>query len=156
MQAITQRHNRVVERLVNSVRTGDITTDRTVTGSGSNVRPDIVIVEPDRATIIDVCCPFDNGAEALDEAVQRKETKYQHLKDFFESTAKPCEVYGFAIGALGSWCPGNNRVLSRLHMSKRYKNLFRKLCITYVIQGSCDIYRQHLGCDAVTSVATTP
>ena len=149
MVAITTRHDKVVDRLTAAIRSGSITTDQTVKDSGSTVRPDIVIEEPTKVTIIDVCCPFENGEEALDEAVARKEVKYEHLKSHFESQGKECSVFGFAIGALGAWHPGNERVLSALGMTPRYKNLFRKLCCTDVIQGSTDIYRQHLGCDDV-------
>ena len=149
MPAITERHNKVVDRLTNAARSGTITTDQTVQDSNSPVRPDIVIIDHDQVLIIDVCCPFENGEEALDEAVARKEIKYQHLKDHFEASGKSCEVFGFAIGALGAWHPDNERVLNALGMTPRYKNLFRKLCCTDVIQGSTDIYRQHLGCDDV-------
>ena len=149
MTRITERHNKIVDRFTNAVRHGSITTDQTVKDSNSNVRPDIIIQHDNRVTIIDVCCPFENGTEALDEAVSRKEVKYEHLKLHFESLGKDCEVFGFAVGALGAWHPGNERVLSALGMTPRYKNLFRKLCCTDVIQGSTDIYRQHLGCDDV-------
>jgi hypothetical protein len=100
-------------------------------------------------TIIDVCFPFENGEEASEEAVAYKELKYIHIKTHFEAQNKSCDVFGFAIGALGTWHLGNERVLSALGMSPRYKNLFRKLCCSDVIQGSTEIYRQHLGFDDV-------
>ncbi|CAB4023934.1 Hypothetical predicted protein [Paramuricea clavata] len=149
MPAITIRHNKIVDRITNAVCHGSISTNQTVRDSGSPVHPDIVIQNNNHVTIIDVCCPFENGEEALEEAVARKELKYLHLKSHFEVQNKSCEVFGFAIGAHGTWHPGNERVLSALGMSPRYKNLFRKLCCTDVIQGSTDIYRQHLGCDDV-------
>ena len=149
MPAITTRHNKIVDRLTNAVRQGSISTDQTVQDSGSPVRPDIVIQHNNHVNIIDTCCPFENGEEALEEAVAHKELKYMHLKTHFEAQNKSCDVFGFAIGALGMWHPGNERVLSALGMSPRYKNLFRKLCCSDVIQGSTDIYRQHLGCDDV-------
>ena len=149
MPAITQRHDKIVDRLTNAVRSGTVTTNKTVADSQSTVRPDIVIEKDNAVTIIDVCCPFENGEEALEEATARKEVKYEHLRSHFEAQGKTCSVFGFAVGALGAWHPGNERVLSALDMSPRYKNLFRKLCCTDVIQGSTDIYRQHLGCDDV-------
>jgi hypothetical protein len=149
MLAITTRHNKIVDRLTNAVRSGSISTDKTVQDSGSPVRPDIVITNNNHVTIIDVCCPFENGPEAMEEAVARKEVKYNHLKTFFEAQGKSCNVFGFALGALGTWFPGNEQVLTALNMTPRYKNLFRKLCCSDTIQGSTDIYRQHLGCDDV-------
>ena len=133
MVAIRQRHDKIVNRLVNAVRFGEVTTDRTVAETNSRVRPDIIFCE-------------ENGSESLDEAETRKVEKYSHLKEHFTSTGKRCEVYGFVIGALGTWHPSNERVLRKLGMTKSYKNLFRKLCCSDVIQGSTDIYRQHLGC----------
>ena len=38
----------------------------------SPARPDIVIEQDNKVTIIDVCCPFENGEEALEEATARK------------------------------------------------------------------------------------
>jgi hypothetical protein len=75
MPAITTRHNKIVDRLTNAVRSGSVSTDKTVRDSGSPVRPDIVIENNSHVTIIDVCCPFENGPEALEEAVARKEVK---------------------------------------------------------------------------------
>ena len=43
-------------------------------------------------TIIDVCCPFENGPEALEEAVEGKQVKYDHLKTFSESQGKSCDI----------------------------------------------------------------
>ena len=151
MTSITECHDRIVDRLTNAVQPGTISTNKTVTDSNSIVRPDIIIEDNDHVSIIDVCCPFHNGEEALEEAAACKEVKYEHLKNHLEAQGKTCSVYGFAVGALGSWHPGNKRVLAALGMTNRYKNLFRKLCVTDVIQGSSDIYRKHLGCDEIST-----
>ena len=92
MPSITACHNQIVERLTKAVRNGEVTTDRTVANSNSPVRPDIVIQNAEQVTIIDVCCPFENGEEALEEAAARKELKYEHLKTHFESLGKKCDV----------------------------------------------------------------
>ena len=117
MVAITTRHNKIVDRLTSAVRSGTITTDQTVRDSGSQVRPGIIVDDVNKVTIIDVCCPFKNGAESLEEAAARKELKYEHLKTHFEALGKECSVYGFVVGTLGSWHPGNERVLAALNMS---------------------------------------
>ena len=98
-------------------------------------------------TIIDVCCPFDNGPEALSDAKNLKLNKYEPHKHFFTSQGKQCEVYGFVVGALGSWYPRNEATLRALGMTRTYKSLFRKLCCTDAIQGSTNIHRQHMGLD---------
>ena len=79
MPAITERHNKIVECLTNAVRLGTVTTNKTVAESLSTVRPDIVIKKDNAVTIIDVCCPFENGEEVLEEATAGKEVKYEHL-----------------------------------------------------------------------------
>ena len=147
MVAIRQRHNSVVDRITNAVRFGNITTDRSVPGSHSPLRTDIVVEEGNQISIIDVCCPFENDPQALIDAEQRKLTKYEPLKQFYETQGKQCSVFAFVVGSLGTWYPKNELVLSRLGMTKFYKRLFRKLCCTDVIQGSTNIYRQHLGLD---------
>ena len=134
-----------VDRLSNAIRSGEVITDRTVADTNSNLRPDIIIKQDNRISIIDVCCPFDNNHEALSDAENRKLNKYDHLKHHFISKGLNCEVFGFVIGALGSWYPKNEAVLRNLGMTRSYKSLFRKLCCTDVIQGSTNIYRKHLG-----------
>ena len=145
MPSILRRHNSIVDRIVNAVQRGTITTDQQVRAANSRLRPDIIVEEDNKVVIIDVCCPFDNDAEALRDAEQRKLNKYEGLKQFFIGQGKQCEVFGFVIGALGSWHPANEKVLRELGMSKRYRSLFRKLCCSDAIQGSTNIYREHLG-----------
>ena len=144
---IRTRHNKIVTRITEAVRHGSITTDRTIAASGLSLRPDIVVEEDDRILIIDVTCPFDNGPDALEEAAETKRLKYQPLKEHCDTTGKHCEILPFVIGSLGSWHPTNELVLARLGMTTRYRNLFRKLCCTDSIQGSCDVYRLHMGWD---------
>ena len=153
MPSILRRHNSIVDRIVNAVQRGSITTDQQVRAANSRLRPDIIVEEDKKVLIIDVCCPFDNNAEALRDAEQRKLDKYEGLKQFFVGQGKQCKVFGFVIGALGSWHPANENVLRELGMSKRYRSLFRKLCCTDAIQGSTDIYREHLGITDVSQDA---
>ena len=105
---------------------------------------DIIVKDDNKVLIIDVCCPFDNNAEALRDAEQPKLNKYEGLKQFFVGQGKQCQVFGFVIGALGSWHPANENVLRELGMSKCYRSLFPKSCCTDEIQGSTNIYREHL------------
>ncbi len=145
LPSILRRHNSIVDRIVNAVQYGTITTDQQVPAANSRLRPDIIVEEDNKVLIIDVCCPFDNDAEALRDAELRKLNKYEGLKQFFIGQGKQCHVFGFVIGALGSWHPANEKVLRELGMSKRYRSLFRKLCCTDAIQGSTNVYREHLG-----------
>ena len=153
MVQIRNRHNRVVDRLTNAIRFGTISTDRTIRDSGLRLRPDIVVEEQDQVLIIDVTCPFDNDVDALTDAALAKIHKYEPLKQFVESTGRKCQIFPFVVGALGSWYPKNELLMTRLGMTRRYKSLFRKLCCTDAIQGSNNIYRLHLGCDDAAPVA---
>ena len=147
MTQIRDRHNKIVQRIVNAVRFGEIQTDKAIRDSGSRLRPDIVVKDNNHVLIIDVTCPFDNDANALSEAAQHKFTKYEQLKQHFIAQGLHCEVYPFVIGALGSWYKKNELLCTKLGMTRRYKSLFRKLCCSDAIQGSTNIYRLHLGWD---------
>ena len=116
MVAITSCCNKVVNCLTSAVHSGTITTDQTVFDSGLQVRPDIVIDDSDKVTIINICCSFENGAESLKDAGACKELKYDHLKSHFEALGKDCSVFGFVVGALGSWHLGNEIALAALNM----------------------------------------
>ena len=72
MPSILRRHNSIVDRIVNAVQRGSITTDQQVRAANSRLRPDIIVEDDKKVLIIDVCCPFDNNAEALRDAEQRK------------------------------------------------------------------------------------
>ena len=54
MTQIRDHHNKIVDRLTNAVRFGEITTDKTVRTSGLRLRPDIVVEEKNEVLIIDV------------------------------------------------------------------------------------------------------
>lgn len=150
MVQIRERHDKIVERVVNSIRFGTITTDRAVQESGLRLRPDIIVEEKNEVLIIDVACPFDNDEDALSNAALTKVNKYQGLKEHFQSTGRLCEVFPFVVGALGSWYKQNELLCKKLGMTRKYKSLFRKLCCTDAIQGSTNIYRLHLGMDDAT------
>ena len=106
---IRERHNKLVKRITDAIRFSTITTDRTIVDSGLPLRPDIVVEEDDRILIIDVTCPFDNGADALDEAAQARRLKYHCV-----STKKRCEIYPFVVGPLGSGTHLTNSYLQNL------------------------------------------
>ena len=144
MTKIRERHNSVVNRLSQAVRSGLVRIDKQVPGIADECRPDIVIENDDDVIVIDVTCPFENGEKALAEADYNKVMKYDHVKRHFQSMGKSCSVHGFVIGSLGTWHPDNEAVLSKLMMSRSYKSLFRKLCCTDVIKGSADIYYSHM------------
>ena len=144
MVSIRERHDRIVTRLSKAIYRGEVTLDQTVPDTMTTDRPDIVVRDGNEVIIIDVACPFENDSDALQTAADRKCEKYNYLKNHFSTTGKNAKVFGFIIGALGTWYPKNEEVLNALRISKKYRKLFRKLCCTDAIQGSRNIYVEHL------------
>ena len=144
MPSITKRHDSVLQRLSNAVHRGTYTVDKIVPGAPGINRPDLVITENNKVTIIDVTCPFENDDSALSSAALRKEEKYNYLIDHFRTLNKQSKVFGFVVGPLGGWFPGSEKVLDEIYMIKRYRTLFRKLCCADAIKGSRNIYVEHL------------
>jgi hypothetical protein len=75
MPSITKRHDSVLQRLTNAIKRGTHTVDKVVPGAPGNNRPDLVITDNNKATIIDVTCPFENDDSALSLAATRKKEK---------------------------------------------------------------------------------
>ena len=144
MTLIRNRHDKIVERLRKAHRFGNLRIDHQIPGLNDACRPDLVITNENEVTVIDVTCPFENDESALAAADYAKVMKYQNVKSHFQSLGLKCNVYGFVIGSLGTWHPNNEAVLRSLGMSRRYKSLFRKRCCSDVIQGSAEIYYQHM------------
>ena len=144
MVAITARHDKILKRLVDTIQFGDISVDKIVPGAPGSNRPDIVIREGNKAVIIDVSCPFENDSESMDISARRKVEKYNYLVDFFALQNVQAKVFGFIVGSLGGWYKANELVLNELEMSMRYRTLFRKLCCADAIQGSRNIYVEHV------------
>ena len=127
MTSITARHNNILKRLSDAVHRGSFAIDQVVPGAPGNNRPDLVITENNKVSIIDVTCPFENDQDALRSAAERKVQKYNYLVDHFRSLNIQAKVFGFVVGPLGGWYDGNEKAMDELHMSKRYRTLFRKL-----------------------------
>ena len=145
MVSIRRRHNLVVTRIQNSIRTGEVTLDKHIAGDQPRLRPDIVHYDGEKATIIDVSIPFDNGENALATAAEAKVQKYQSTKQaLLDKGYTDVVILPFIVGALGTWYPRNELVLNRLGVAKRYRGLMRKFCCQDAIKGSRDIWTEHL------------
>ena len=117
-----------------------MTLDKHVPGDIPRLRPDIVHYEGDKATIIDVSIPFDNGENALSTAAEAKIQKYQSTKQpLLDKGYTDVVILPFIVGALGSWYPQNEMVLNRLGISKGYRGLMRRFCCQDAIKRSRDI-----------------
>lgn len=144
MVSVRSRHDRIATRLSNEIYRGDIVLELTVPEDPGRDRPDIVVRDGTRVTIIDIACLFENDENALQTAADRKVEKYQYLIPHFATQCLTAKVFPFIVGALGVWFHSNESVLNELRISHRYRTLFRKLCCADTIQGSRYLYINHL------------
>ena len=144
MVSITERHDKVLKRIADSIKYGEVSIDKVVPDAPNENRPDIVVRDGNKALIIDVTCPFENGEEIFQNAARNKVEKYNYLIDFFATKDIEAKVFGFVVGPLGGWFRGNEMVLNEINMSMRYRTHFRKLCCADAIKSSRNIYVEHL------------
>jgi hypothetical protein len=76
-----------------------------------NLRPDLVIVKNNKATIIDITIPFENRLEALTTARQQKVNKYAALARTLNTRYHEVKVDAIVLGSLGTWDPENDRLM---------------------------------------------
>ena len=150
MSAITSRHDSVMSEVLRRIPPGtfsSVTVDRVVpehvAATGELLRPDIVARRPDgSAVVVDVVCPFDRGADALDEAAARKLAKYDELcTNLHQATGKPVACHALVVGSLGSYARGNNTTLSALGIPNGDRSRVAKLISSLSIKGSHNIWR---------------
>lgn len=77
---------------------------------------------------------------ALEDAARSKMYKYQPLRQSLLQNYTSVEILPFIVGALGSWYPPNDGVLSRLHIGWKYAFLMRRLGVVSAIFGSQTIW----------------
>ena len=145
---IQARHNALVSRLLKAMRlspTAVVYTDAPPPLC-PGVRPDICIVDEVKkeVTVIDVACPFENGATSLEVASEVKRAKYEVIKLAYAAVGYKVSVLPFVLGSLGAWYPPNDLVLASLQIGPRYAQLFRMLCVSSTISWSRNIYCSHV------------
>jgi hypothetical protein len=133
----TRRYNAVVNRIRKAAESKytNLAENDVVLG---NLRPDLVIVKNNKATIIDITVPFENRMEALNQARLLKLQKYEDLARAPSGRFAEVKVDTIVLGSLGSWDPENDKVM-RTMCSKKYLKPFKKLCVSDVIRYSRDI-----------------
>lgn len=147
--AITNRHRAVLREVILAMPEDArrmTRVEKTVEGSGSLDKPDIVLIDERRrsAVIVDVCCPYDKRYGGLEAARMHKEVKYQHLVQFLEGKGLKASAQALVVGALGSWDPKNKEVLTYLSIPNfKHQQLARK-CVSSAIAWSRNIYMEHV------------
>ena len=103
MVSITERHDKILKRLADSIKYGEVSIDKIVPDAPNENRPDIVVRDGNTALIIYVTCLFENGEEIFQIAARNKVEKYNYLIDFFATKGIQAKVFGFVVGPLGGW-----------------------------------------------------
>jgi len=148
--AIQLRHDAVLHRLWKASRLpGVVRVNQRVEGVGDgleSLRPDLVIRhEPSKSVVIcDVTVPFENRWIAFEDARARKIAKYSPLAEELQRQGYRVVVTAFVIGALGSWDPRNEAVLSLLRVGPQYAAMMRRLIVSDTIRWSRGIYVEHV------------
>ena len=140
------RHNSILERIVRAVPefVGTKMKEQQIPGTTGDNRPDLTIISPcgTKVTLVEVSCPFEGTPTALEDAANLKMTKYEPLRQQLLQTYAEVTIHPFIVGSLGSWFPGNDRVLSALRIGQKYAALMRRLCVVSAIAGSQNIWYQ--------------
>ena len=141
---VRDRHNAILDRIVRAIpdHLGTKIKEQPLPGTSGANRPDLTIISPDESSIllVEVSCPFEGSPTALEDAARSKTEKYEPLRQTLLQKYTSVEVLPFIVGALGSWYPPNDRVLSRLHIGWRYASLMRRLCVVSAIAGTQAIW----------------
>ena len=141
-----ERHNAILERIVRAIPEflGTKMKEQSIPGTTGDNRPDLTIISPcgTRVTLVEVSCPFEGTPTALQDAADLKVAKYEPLRQQLLQTYAEVTIHPFIVGNLGSWFPGNDRVLSALKIGHKYAALMRRLCVVSAIAGSQNICYQ--------------
>lgn len=139
----THRHNLIVNRIKEaSKRHWNLLSENQMV-TGTRLKPDLILEKNGHLLILDVTCPFEDGADAFKDARSIKREKYKPLLKHFGSHYKSIQIEAIIVGSLGSWDPKNDRILLRL-CSKKYLNLMKKLIVSETIKCSHDIFYEFL------------
>ena len=141
-----ERHNAILERVVRAVPDflGTKTKEQPLPRTTGDNRPDLTIISPcgTKVTLVEVSCPFEGSPTALEDAAAHKVQKYEPLQQQLLQQYREVTVHPFIVGSLGSWFPGNDRVLSALRIGHKYAALMRCLCVVSAIAGSQNLWYQ--------------
>ena len=118
--------------------------EQALPGTTGDNRPDLTIISPcgTKVSLVEVSCPFEGTPTALEDAANHKVAKYESLRQQLLLNYAEVTIHPFIVGSLGSWFPGNDRVLSALRIGHNYAALMRRLCVVSAIVGSQNIWYQ--------------
>ncbi|KAG8240308.1 hypothetical protein J437_LFUL018723 [Ladona fulva] len=108
----TELHDKIISLVADILpREWTIRLNRTISGTGSCLRPDIYLEDGNETVIVDVTVPFENGPEALGRAREGKTVKYNELAEMVRIMGRyqnPVHLGAIVVGALGAWDEQNS------------------------------------------------
>lgn len=147
---ILSRHDNILARVEKTVRYTNpgakITVNKICNVAKRDVRPDLVMVNEKEkvVAIIDVCCPFESGPEALNIARARKQLHYQPEMIAFQKKGYKVLCDAIVVGALGTWSRANDRVLLYLGTTHAYLKQMKLFIINETIETSKNLFWRHV------------
>lgn len=145
LSAIAMRHHTVLGRLVAALSpaaSASLSLGCVVPAlSGQTLKPDLVLDDGSEAVLVDVTCPFEGSADALDVAASLKKQKYATcISALLAAGRRSAVVRPFVVGSLGGWWPGNEACLADLGIPRSSRTLLRRLCVSDAIMGSAAVW----------------
>ena len=148
-----ERHNRIQDLLLSaipdghfrSIREDTVNTDHREL-SGQDLRPDVVATRHDGSTVVlDVTCPYVNGPLSLQNAAERKLTKYEELcTNIADSSGKRVDFFPFVVGSLGCYSRYNQQAMNALGIPRSAQRRLAKHVVTAAINGSHKIWSRFI------------
>jgi hypothetical protein len=139
-----RRHDRMADHIALKCKQKGYQVEREQLFSveGGRLKPDLVVIDGERALIVDVTVRFESG-DALARGASEKIEKYRPLADFFVSqgAAQESQVLPIVVGSRGAIPKKTLRSLKSLGLEARL--LGRYLAIT-VVGSSVEIACAHL------------
>jgi len=110
--------------------------------TGENLRPDVILEWAGGISVVDVACPFDNGADALELAATRKVKKYRELcENLARSSGKRVSFRTCIVGSLGSYARGNSTTLAALGIAGRLQTQVARNTCNLALKGSHEVWQ---------------
>jgi hypothetical protein len=139
-----QRHDRMAAQIAKKCEEKGykVTREQLFSVQDSRLKPDLVVMDGERALIVDVTVRFESG-DALARGAIEKTVKYQPLADYFVShgAAREAQVLPIVVGSRGAIPRNTMKALNTLGLDE--KRLGRYLAIS-AVGSSVEIACMHL------------
>ena len=152
-EAMIRRHNWVCNAVRDELRERDPTTqvltEPRLSVRGREMRPDLVVIQGQKATVIDVAVTYDHRGQAIQTRYRDKIQKYEILRDVLpeflarrhDTRVTEVSVDAIVVGSRGLLLPGCcQKPLSRLGIRERFAFTLQE----GALRGSVAVWRAFL------------